>query len=1014
MIAPTLRPAEKTLDLTRWNRAGLKRFDYVNGDAAVWLEELRLALLGLYLRGEPIEDRLPETWRDLYLRLSETWLTPAQEADLSTRLNDVANRVDWARLAPARPPRPESRAQRTARLHAQYSAAPDGDHAWEIARAFARAAHVLLGHANAFANEGYLRTATQWDTLRRLAAMVNYQPGPPASASTMVALSLATGGGTVTIEKGLGAKFTPPAGGAPLIFETLAPLNAHPDLNAVRVSGWNVNATPLPLGTLNSPQEVAWRVGPKTEVNPGDLAVLSFGANGWDARARSIVDVTKGDGTALILLDLGMDAVATQAQAHLWIKPDDVRIGEARSGGGRIVAETATAMAVVAGDLVQIIGNAGSEIVEVLSADAGKIVLDPKGGFSGTIDIRPLAAFATEANGFARTGKTTQRMYFAGPNGVSETNIQSGDNVQTILTNDPDKDVIGYRFRPIDFAAERGYVYNSGIDAVSATIQSAAVQVVAQVPADPDRTVTFTGKPPKSLALGGWYVARALSNGATKPLRVLGISSGPGVYHILFHTSVGSLPDKTEFHGPMTDKLAPQFFDRNPNPAAPGNVAVLTGLSDAAQLLLKPGRPLIISRSAPDGAQGEALASIASVTRTGNAAVQIALTSDTDLASWAAGDTVFRLNAVGLGHGEGKGPRLLGSGDAERPLQSFALAVKDISHIAYSAAEAGVIPDVDVAVDGIVWPWRDYGDVTAEGAKAWSSQLTEDGEITVQFRRRLPTGTNNVTVLRHRVGTGVAGSGIPAFSITKPAKKHPQVIAIHQPFITSGGADREAVASLRTSAPSRLAANGRAVSLRDFERLATSNASLWGARAVELPSASPLRELRLTVVPAGGAALTTALQDQLRPAILAKAIPGVRLSFQAYQPLYLHITASVRADLTSYDPADVKAAAEAALLRAFALDVRAFAQPVYVAEILAVLENVAQVETALASFDLGPDYDLFHPKPPGFLRPWPANVAIRDGAVAALFPGTDQVAHLAAPGQPGPQNTFSVTVMGLI
>ncbi len=1006
MIAPTLSRPDKAVDLTRWNRAGLKRFDYVDGDAAVWLEELRLALLGLYLRGEPAADRLPEVWRDLFLRPEAEWPQPA-------RLNDISARVDWARVAPARPPRPESRGQRTTRLLTQYAAPPDGDPAWEIARAFSRAAHVLLGHANAYANEGYLRTATQWDTLRRLAAMVNYQPGPPASASTVVALSLVAGAGTVTVQKGLAAKYTSPTGGAPLIFETLAQLDAHPDLNAARVVGWNVNATPLPLGALASPVAATWLTGPKTEVDPGDLVVLAFSANGLSARARSIADVTKGDSTALILLDRGMDAVLIHADARLWITPDDVRVGEARTGAGRIVAQTASALSLAAGDLVQITGNAGTEIVEVLSADAGKVVLHPQGAFSGDVDIRPLAAFATEPDGFARTGLTIFHMYFAGPNGVSETSIFSGSDFETILTEDANQDLVGFRFRASGFSAARGYSYNFDIDPVSATVQPAAQQVLAQVPADAGRTVTFTGKPPKSLTLGAWYVARALSDGATKPLRVIGISSGPGVYHILFDNAVGSLPDQTEFHGPMKESLAPQFFDRNPNPVAAGNVAFLSGLSDAAQLLLKPGRQMIVSRTTPDGTTNDALASIASVTRSATAPVQIALTTEADLGSWAAGDTVFRLNAVALGHGEGKGPRLLGSGDAERPLQSFPLAVKDISHIAFSAAEAGVIPDIDVAVDGVVWPWRDYVDVTAEGAKAWSSVLTEDGEIMVQFRRRLPTGSNNVTVLRHRVGTGVAGSGIPGFNFTKPSKKHPQVVAIHQPFVTSGGADREPVAALRASAPSRLAANGRAVSLRDFERLAASNASLWRARAVELPSATPLRNLRLTVVPAGGAVLTTALQDQLRPAILAKAIPGVRVSFQAFAPLYLHITAEVRADLTSYDPADVKAATEAALLRAFSLEVRDFAQPVYVAEILAALEAVPQVQTALAHFDLGSGYDLSNPEPPGFPLPWPANVAIRDGGVAALFPTPDQVAHLAAPGQPGPQGTFSVNVVGL-
>lgn len=159
-------------DLTRWNRAGLTRFDYIDGDAAIWLEELRLALIGQFMRGEDTEVRTADTWRDL--NLDET--DPTRRIGLD--VEELAKSVIWKRIAP-NPNQPlETRGQRSQRLLKQYQAEPSGDQTWEIMRAFARASHVLLGHLNAYANEGYLRTATQWDNLRRLAALVNYQPAP--------------------------------------------------------------------------------------------------------------------------------------------------------------------------------------------------------------------------------------------------------------------------------------------------------------------------------------------------------------------------------------------------------------------------------------------------------------------------------------------------------------------------------------------------------------------------------------------------------------------------------------------------------------------------------------------------------------------------------------------------------------------------------------------------------------------------------------------------------------------
>ena len=178
-LAPPIGRPDYRVDLTRWNRAGLRRFQYVDGNAPVWLEELRLGMLALYLRGIDPEEREPEKWRELFTK-------PVSEWDLPGPMQRYADAVAWAELVPAAPAKPENASARNRRLLEQYARAP-GEYGWEIMRAFARAAHVLLGHTDAYANEGYLRTATQWDNLRKLAEMVNYQPGPPASATATVA-----------------------------------------------------------------------------------------------------------------------------------------------------------------------------------------------------------------------------------------------------------------------------------------------------------------------------------------------------------------------------------------------------------------------------------------------------------------------------------------------------------------------------------------------------------------------------------------------------------------------------------------------------------------------------------------------------------------------------------------------------------------------------------------------------------------------------------------------------------
>jgi hypothetical protein len=182
-------------DLTRWNRAGLTRFRYLDGNAVDFLERLR--------------------------------------AELASRF------PDWL---PIQTPAGETEAQRRQRMVRQYDE-PQTDWGWEIVRAFARACHVLGEHLDAYANEGYLRTATQWDSVRKLVAMLDVYPAPPASASTPLVIEAKDEPGTLAA--GFAVRHNPKDGGAPVVFETLEDLALDPALNALRLANWNLSPSPL-------------------------------------------------------------------------------------------------------------------------------------------------------------------------------------------------------------------------------------------------------------------------------------------------------------------------------------------------------------------------------------------------------------------------------------------------------------------------------------------------------------------------------------------------------------------------------------------------------------------------------------------------------------------------------------------------------------------------------------------------------------------------------------------------
>ena len=183
-------------DLTRWNRSGLKRFRYVDGTAVEHLDTLRAELA----------------------RRFPGWHAIAQQG--SAAATSVAGQ--------------DEESQRLARILDQYHG-PRRDFAWEIVRALARACHVLTEHLDAYANEGYLETATQWDNVRRLVLLLGYHPAPPASAATWLVLAGKPGARGV-VERGFQVKHSPVDGAAPVTFETLQDLPIDDRLNTLRLA----------------------------------------------------------------------------------------------------------------------------------------------------------------------------------------------------------------------------------------------------------------------------------------------------------------------------------------------------------------------------------------------------------------------------------------------------------------------------------------------------------------------------------------------------------------------------------------------------------------------------------------------------------------------------------------------------------------------------------------------------------------------------------------------------------
>ena len=222
-------------DLTRWNRASLSRFRYIGGNAVTFLEALRQALIERFAD----HDAQSLQWESLVPRQQSD---PPDE-DAYARLLREQERIQN-----------ETERERLDRIGAQYNG-ERRDWGWEIARVLARSAHVLTEHIDAYANEGFLRTATQWDNVRRLVEMLDYHPAPPASAATLLVIE-AKPDARGTLEAGFQVKYAPPEGGAPVVFETLADVDIDVDLNQLRPAEYNRNQYQLEGNRLALEREV--------------------------------------------------------------------------------------------------------------------------------------------------------------------------------------------------------------------------------------------------------------------------------------------------------------------------------------------------------------------------------------------------------------------------------------------------------------------------------------------------------------------------------------------------------------------------------------------------------------------------------------------------------------------------------------------------------------------------------------------------------------------------------------
>jgi len=896
-------------DVTRWNRAGLRRFRYVDANAATYLEELRV-------------------------RLAERF--PVWQAIQST-----GTEVDQYR-------RPRS-------------AVPDWG--WEIARALARACHVLGDHVDAFANESYLATATQWESLRRLVALVDYHPAPPASAFTNLVLA-AKPGASGMVPPGFAVSAAIP--GVRIAFETMEGLAIESALNELRPQGFDRNPEVLAGNTLEFGGQV-------DGLALGEPVVLESEIDG-SAWAHRIDNIVVGASATTVQVSPELPAgVLVRGRIVVHAKPKDrlAALGPSRTSSaiGNEVVLVRGAVGIKIGDVLTVADQVRRSYHQVTGVFDSRVAFDRAVGELrfDSASISPAVSVDAEVR--------------SGPAGMFTVAV-AGDwrRLANQIVADPRAFTINtlplrYMVSSADYtpatppptvAADGGKTVLRITPNIDGAIPAGAVappSLLAPASGDSPWTIDrpfvvnasdqITTALPRTTVGGDFVVATmgsSLAWGAVSSI----VRDEPAQHASIApvrpwqRTSGDLLLGATTVFGHFTKQLRLARWDNNPTPIV-GSDIPLDLPARAASLTV--GRKLVVYRSdAPDRGYLTAVSAVIGGTlrlRDGIPA--------------GAGFTYENLriagNVASASHGERQPDKVLGSGDATLSGQRFVLAQQAVSFVPDPAQPRGVRADIDVVVEGRIWQQvgalRDFGPADP----VYTAKITEDGTLDLEFGdgqtgRRLPTGLNNVRV-RARVGVGLAGN-LPAGTLTKIVKPHALVSAVQQPLPTVGGNDRETADSLRKTAPTTLATLERCVSPADFASLAAAHASIWQARAfVRQSSGTRAHRVEVVVVPSDGAELGEQGQT-LATFLQSRALPNVEVTVTRFRPLPVTLAVTVEIELAAFDPAVVLPAVREALYDALSLRRRQLGQPVFLGDIYAVVENVPGVSTSRCVLDDDP------------------------------------------------------------
>lgn len=451
--------------------------------------------------------------------------------------------------------------------------------------------------------------------------------------------------------------------------------------------------------------------------------------------------------------------------------------------------------------------------------------------------------------------------------------------------------------------------------------------------------------------------------------------------------------------------------------ASQGSTLAFFGTDAEAQTLV--GRPLVVD--APDGEPLSASVQSVSVPAAALERRMVRpVTLDravvyTDFGLEEPDVTVYG-NLAEATQGKPERETVIGNGDAGQVFQTYKVPKSPLTYLVDAAQTPPHAPELEVRVAGRLWQRvaslfgrrpREEVYIVREDANGDSWAQFGDGKTGA----RLPSGVGNVVAV-WRTGIGAFG---PIAEGTSPQAggRLDRLDKITLPGIVSGGEQAEAGDRARDSAPGKVQALDRLVSLADFETEARAIPGVSRASAVwRLFSGVPAGVISL-LMDTGRSAEFEAVRSSVALANRARGMARFPVIVNQGHRQYFCLEVSVGVDVTLVEEV-VVAAVERALAIAGADDSeadgtagRCFTERVYAADLEGTIQNVAGVVwarvTGLDSVGTADDpLDLAPPSLPWLrhhaIAPSPDRILALHASHLRLFPvATTRPVEVASP-----------------